>query len=62
MLGTFSKSVVPGLRIGWVVTPEKIIDTLRIAKQASDLHTNIFAQKLLNEYLKKYSMEGHLKK
>lgn len=42
--GTFSKSVVPGLRVGWIVAPEAVIHKLVLLKQASDLHTSTMAQ------------------
>jgi 2-aminoadipate transaminase len=51
-LKTFSKILVPGARIGWVVARPEIIAKLVIAKQAMDLCTNVFAQKWLAEYLK----------
>ena len=49
---TFSKILVPGARVGWVVARPEIIAKLVIAKQAMDLCTNVFAQKWLAEYLK----------
>jgi 2-aminoadipate transaminase len=62
MLGSFSKTVVPGFRLGWVVANEDIFDKLLIAKQASDLHTNIFTQYVLAEYLKMGSFDRHVEK
>lgn len=38
--GTFSKTVVPGLRIGWIVAPRPVIEKLVLIKQAGDLHTS----------------------
>lgn len=37
--GTFSKSIVPALRIGWIVAPQPVLQKLVLMKQASDLHT-----------------------
>jgi 2-aminoadipate transaminase len=51
-LKTFSKILVPGARVGWVVARPEIIGKLVTAKQAMDLCTNVFAQKWLSEYLK----------
>ncbi len=51
-LKTFSKILVPGARVGWIMANTEVIDKLVTAKQAMDLCTNVFAQKWLAEYLK----------
>jgi 2-aminoadipate transaminase len=48
---TFSKILVPGARVGWIMARPEIIAKLVVAKQAMDLCTNVFAQKWLAEYL-----------
>ena len=60
MLGTFSKTVVPGFRIGWVVAPADVYEQLVKAKQAADLHTDVFAQSVLSTYLFDTPLEEHL--
>lgn len=62
MLGTFSKIVVPSFRIGWIVAPEWLMDSLIIAKQASDLHTNYFSQLVMSQYLQDNPVDQHLEK
>ncbi|MGI9536470.1 MAG: PLP-dependent aminotransferase family protein [Desulfocapsaceae bacterium] len=62
LLGSFSKTVVPGFRIGWVAAPEKIYDKLLIAKQAADLHTCNFTQYVLLDFLTNNEIEEHLQK
>ena len=47
--GTFSKAVVPGLRIGWIVAPQPVIEKLVLIKQASDLHTSPLNQMAMLE-------------
>jgi 2-aminoadipate transaminase len=48
-LGTFSKLVVPGLRVGWVVAPPGVREHLARVKQGADLHTSSWGQVLLAE-------------
>lgn len=62
LLGTFSKTVAPGLRTGWMVIPEYLYSKFLIAKQAADLHTNIFSQRVINEFLDNYNLDNHLRK
>jgi DNA-binding transcriptional MocR family regulator len=47
--GTFSKTIVPGLRVGWVVAPTPVVRKLVLLKQASDLHTSTLTQMVLTE-------------
>ena len=51
LLGSFSKVVVPGFRLGWIVAPEEITSRLVNAKQATDLHTTHFTQCIIHQYL-----------
>lgn len=62
MLGSFSKVIVPGFRLGWIAAPEAIYEKLLIAKQASDLHTCNFTQYIILEYLLKNNIDEHVKK
>lgn len=43
-LSTFSKTLAPGLRLGWVIAPPEVIARLALAKQGTDLHTSTFNQ------------------
>ena len=47
--GTFSKTIVPGLRIGWIAAPQEVIHRLVLVKQASDLHTGTLPQIVMHE-------------
>ncbi|MDF1525903.1 MAG: PLP-dependent aminotransferase family protein [bacterium] len=60
MLGTLSKVAAPGLRVGWVVAPDEIMERLLIAKQAADLHTSTFTQHLAWQYLADNDLDEHI--
>lgn len=47
--GTFSKSIVPALRIGWIVAAKPVIQKLVLMKQASDLHVSTLNQMVMHE-------------
>lgn len=59
---TFSKTIAPGLRTGWVVAPPEIFNRLLILKQASDLHTSSFDQFVAHGYLTQNDPNAHLAK
>jgi 2-aminoadipate transaminase len=48
-LSTFSKTLAPGLRLGWVVAPKEVIQRMVQAKQGTDLHSSTFDQMLAYE-------------
>ncbi len=60
LLGSFSKIVAPGLRMGWVCAPRETLDKLIVAKQASDLHSNSFCQRMLCQYLMAHDIDQHI--
>ncbi len=59
-LRTFSKIVFPGLRVGWVVAPEPVVNRLSQEKQYVDLHANNIAQWLLYKFIASGRFDEHL--
>lgn len=59
-LGSFSKVLAPGLRLGYVVAPKAIYPKLLQAKQAADLHSPSFNQRLVAEVLKDGFLDRHV--
>lgn len=63
LLGTFSKTITPGMRIGFLIcTNTELLRHISVAKEASDLHTNIFSQYLIWDYLTHNDYEAHIAK
>nr|HPI71624.1 PLP-dependent aminotransferase family protein [Tenuifilaceae bacterium] len=62
LLGTMSKIFVPGFRMGWVVAHEDVIDKIVMAKQATDLCTSAYLQKIAARYFEKGYFDQNLKK
>lgn len=62
LFGTFSKTFLPGFRIGWVIAPEHIIEKLVVAKQSTDLCTPVFDQAVAAKYIEKGLFEKNLNK
>lgn len=54
--GTFSKTIAPGIRVGWIVAEKELIDRIAQVKQITDLHTNTFWQRVVY----RYCIHGHL--
>lgn len=63
IMGSFSKTVTPGMRMGYILTKDhELLRNLSIAKEAADLHTNVFSQFVILDYLKHNDLDEHLVK
>lgn len=60
-MSTFSKTLAPGLRLGWVVAPVEVIKKLVQAKQGADLHTSTFDQMMAYEVVSDGFLDEHVK-
>ncbi len=58
---SFSKILMPGLRIGFMVIPKKILHHVMTAKYTTDISTSGFIQKALDYYLREYGWQEHTK-
>src|SRR5436853_3444322 len=60
-LSTFSKTLAPGIRLGWIVAPPDVINKFVQLKQGADLHTSTFIQMLAYEVARDNFLDEHVK-
>jgi 2-aminoadipate transaminase len=60
-LSTFSKTLAPGVRLGWVVAPEEVTSKMVQAKQGTDLHTSTFVQMVVNDICQRGILRSHVR-
>ena len=61
-LGSFSKILYAGLRVGFMVSSQKTADIFEVFKQGVDLQSNEFAQVQIAEFLKRYDLDGQIQR
>jgi 2-aminoadipate transaminase len=59
-VGSFSKTIAPGLRLGWLIVPEPLQVALSVAKEASDINTATLSQRIVAAYLGSGKFTAHV--
>ncbi len=61
-VGSYSKVLSPGIRIGFVCANKTVIQKIVVAKQVSDVHTNLFFQMVADRILRDCDIDGHIER
>jgi len=59
---SFSKIIAPAIRVGYLTAPSELAGKIVVAKQGSDVHTNMYFQIICDLFLEKYNIDEHIEK
>jgi DNA-binding transcriptional MocR family regulator len=59
-ISTFSKTIAPSLRVGWLAAPRTILERLLLRKQAYDMATSLYVQAAVTDYLERGYYDAHV--
>lgn len=59
-MSTFSKTLAPGFRLGWVVAAKEVVDQLTVLKQSADLHTDNLVQYAVAQFFEDNDVDAHV--
>lgn len=60
-MSTFSKTLAPGFRLGWLVADKAVVNKLTVLKQSADLHTDNLAQFVVAQFFADNDVDAHVK-
>ncbi|MDR2866157.1 MAG: PLP-dependent aminotransferase family protein [Methanomassiliicoccaceae archaeon] len=62
LTGSYSKTISPGMRVGWMIVPDDMIEMTMKCIESSLLHANTFSQAVMNKYLEMFDLDAHLRR